>query len=113
MIDDGGFPRVGRSARMLGIRPGDDIERDTDGYVHPGTGGLSVAPDDPYRLSYHRRPKTLGGKCKDPVWALDAASLPASLTYRADVPERHGVIEPAQVMTIADYEAALAATRRR
>jgi len=113
MIDDEGLPKLGRSARMLGIRLGvhGDIEVGDDGRVHPQTGGMSVTPDDPYRMDFARRPRALGGRSNDPVWALDAALLPATLLYRTDAPERHGLIEPAHVMRLADYEAALAATR--
>jgi hypothetical protein len=111
MTDDAGLPKVGRSARTLGVRLDKDISPDEHGNVRPQTGGLSVAPDDPRRLHPVRRPPTLGGRGRDPVWALDATRLPAMLEYRADVPERHGLIEPARRMLLADYETALAGTR--
>jgi hypothetical protein len=96
---------------MLGIRLGRDVVTDVNDNVHPETGGLSVAPDDPVRISRRLRPRSFGGEGTDPAWALDAALLPAPLTYRVDSPERHGLIEPARIMKLAEYEAALAATR--
>jgi hypothetical protein len=84
---------------------------DVNDCVHPGTGGLSVAPDDPERISLPFRPRTFGGAGKDPAWALDAALLPAQLVCRVDSPGRHGLIEPARTMKLAEYEAALTATR--
>ena len=74
-------------------------------------GGLSVTPNDPYRLASFRRPQALGGVSKDGLWALNATSLPSLLALRIDVSEAHGLIEPAHTMTLAEYEAALASTR--
>ena len=45
---DGDKPQVGRGATLLGVRVGpgehDDIDHDENGCVHPGQGGMSVAP---------------------------------------------------------------------
>ena len=113
MIDDDRLPKLGRSARMLGIRLGaqGDIEVDEQGLVQPNGGGMSVTPDDPYRMARWRLPRTLGGEGVDPVWALDAVLLPAALRYRIDIPERHGFIEPTRTMLLTDYETALESTR--
>ncbi|MGH3112272.1 MAG: hypothetical protein ACRDOP_02260 [Gaiellaceae bacterium] len=106
-------PEVGRSARMLGIRPGIDILVESDGTVGGGAGGMSVAPDSPANLPRHRRPPEHGGTGKDPVWEIDIAELEEALAYREDPLQRgvHGFVEPRGTMTLEDYESALAATR--
>ena len=107
-----GMPSAGASAREIGARPGDDIPVDERGFVHPGTGGVSVAPESPSRLPEHRRPPTLGGNGKDPVWRLNSRMLPDALRYRADT-DTHGTIEPASTMTLTAYQDALRETRSR
>lgn len=108
-----GLPELGRSARQLGVRPQIDISVDEDGVVVGGAGGMSVAPDSPFRLPPHRRPSELGGTGKDPVWELDASSLGELLSYREDplLPGEHGFVEPGSPMGLERYEAALGATR--
>lgn len=110
-----GLPELGRSARFLGIRPGDQSPPDVPAIaptdrVGPGDGGLSVAPDDPTRLPRHRRPTSLGGTGTDPVWVLDVADLPPDLSARQDS-RTHAVVEAASQMSLADFEAAIAGTR--
>ena len=68
-----GFPAVGPSGRLLGIRGDDTTTPDVAAVnptdpVGPGDGGLSVAPGDPMLLLRHRRPPSLGGTGRDPVW---------------------------------------------
>src|SRR5205823_10883580 len=72
--DPAGGPRVGPTARTLGVRPNVDIPV-LAGLVRPNTGGVSVAPDHPGNLHPLRRPPAHGGSGKDPVWgiALDFA----------------------------------------
>jgi hypothetical protein len=108
----GGRPVVGQSARMLGARPRIDIPIDPSGSVHPGTGGMSVAPDTPRNLPRHRRPPQYDGTGKDPVWSLQERTLGPNLRYVPDdVPlHTHGVIEPAITMTFEDYQRALEET---
>jgi hypothetical protein len=110
---DGGAPPCGSVANQLGIRPGIDIPIAPDKRVHPGTGGMSVTPDDPARLPPHVRPLWLGGQGKLPVFALDLAVIAAPLGVRLDPkhPERHAFVEPAMMMTVDEYQAALCSTR--
>jgi hypothetical protein len=97
---------AGPTARTLGVRPGDDIPV-VSGRVRPGTGGMSVAPDSPMNLPDHRRPPSLGGTGKDPVWAMTIDSLGDDLVFHQDRPN-HGLFEPAREMSIDDLQRALA-----
>jgi hypothetical protein len=108
---DGG-PAVGPSARALGARLRTDIPV-VSGSVHPASGGISVAPDDPHNLVSFRRPPDFGGSGRDPVWSISSADLGPDLQYRPDPedPARHGFIEPARSMSFDDYQAALGETR--
>lgn len=112
-VDTDGLPSLGPTARELGVRPDLDIPVDTDGYVEPLTGGISVSPLSPEQLPEHRRPPEFGGNGKDPVWSLTGDQLPAGLHYHPDEenPDGHGTIEPASRMTLGAYEEALRATR--
>jgi len=111
-MDDDGFPRVGSSARTLGVRDDEsDIEVDDDGLVHPYTGGMSVGlrPED---LPEHRRPQAFGGTGDDPLWVIEESDLVDGLRYTEDgeLPG-HGFIEPAGIMRLDEYEDLLALTR--
>ncbi|MGE5783808.1 MAG: RHS repeat-associated core domain-containing protein [Myxococcales bacterium] len=112
MRDAGGTPATGQSARALGVRPGTgpgtDIPVDAAGMVHPGTGGMSVAPS-PGALPAHRRPAEFGGSGKDPVWGHSASDLGPNLTYVPDS-ATHGTIQPSRPMKFEEYEGALCAT---
>ncbi len=118
-----GLPVIARSTRGLGVRtpaevpPGvqpDVTEVDPSDIIQPGTGGMSCAPDHPINLARHRRPPQLGGVGKDPVWEIDESALGPLLRFDPDHPgATHGVAGPAAPMTLAEYEAALAATRAR
>lgn len=108
----GSEPAIGPSARTLGARPQLDIPVDPSGSVHPGTGGMSVAPDTPSNLPRHRRPPEHGGTGKDPLWSIQERNLGVHLRYVADaipVPT-HGVIEPTVPMPFVAYQQALAET---
>lgn len=107
-----GLPLLGRTARDLGVRREEDIPVDSDGCVEPEIGGLSATPSDPARLPWHRRPRSLGGGGKDPVWALDLGVLGDPLAYRPDPlnPDVHGFIEPSRRVTFEEYEASIQAT---
>lgn len=114
MKDDGeGQPRCGPKARELGVRLEGDILIREDGSVGPGTGGMSVALDDPNNLPPHRRPAKFGGLGRDPVWQIDEADLPGTLVMRPDPedPSRHGFVEPIESMSLFDYQDALATSR--
>jgi hypothetical protein len=114
MQETNGLPVPGPSSRTLGVRPGVDVSACDDAdVVYPGTGGMSVSPDNPRHLPRHRRPPQFHGTGKDLVWGLEEDRLPADLLYRPD-PDNpgHGFIEPALPMTLAEYQAALARTQR-
>jgi hypothetical protein len=117
--DADGLPVVARSARALGVRTPADVPRgvqpdvtavDSSDIIQHGSGGVSTAPDDPRNLIYLRRPRVLGGKSDDPAWEIDTAHIGPDLVARQDKPG-HVLIEPVRAMTLAEYEAALAATR--
>jgi hypothetical protein len=74
--------------------------------VEPGTGGMSVSPNDPMNLPSFRRPVEFGGTGKDPVWCMGSCDLPSGLQYRADPLNTggHGFIEPAYPMPFEDYQ---------
>jgi hypothetical protein len=115
-----GLPKLGRSARSLGIRTPLEVTNsqpdvtavDPDEIIQPGTGGMSVAPGDPGNLPILRRPLLLGGTGKDPAWEIESGDLGPDLQYTQDS-STHGLIEPTQPMTLKDYEQALAATRAK
>ena len=114
MRDDGeARPVCGPSARMLGVRLEGDIKISETGMVGPGTGGMSVALVGPGNLPRHRRPSDFGGIGDDPVWQIESADLPDRLTIRPDPgkPLQHGFVEPVGVMTLDDYQEALAKSR--
>jgi hypothetical protein len=92
----------------IGVRPR-DIVADEDGNVHPGTGGMTAAPNDPMNLARPFRPVALGGRSQDDLWEFDPGDLPDTLEYVLDS-ETHGVIAPARTMSYDDYCKELAAT---
>lgn len=117
-VDADGRPQVGPSARKLGVR-GLEAGRNADvpvadptDVVTPGSGGMSVAPHSATNLPPLRRPATLGGSGRDPVWVLETDDLETDLRFRQDS-GTHGLIEPATDMTRDEYEAALARTREK
>ena len=112
-VAEDGQPRVGRSARELGVRTAGaiiDLPVAADRSVEPGTGGMSVAVDDALHLPKHRRPRSLGGEGRDPVFAIERAILPSGLAIRVDR-HPHALVEPAQRCMLRGYEDALASTR--
>ena len=125
MSADGDKPLIGASADALGVRvpPAhrSDIVPDASGFVSFGTGGMSVAPA--WRdLPLHRIPSRLrdlvqGARGKNSLccWKMGegefaAGSVAARLLLRLEN-ARHGLVEPAQKMSLDDYQADLAATR--
>lgn len=109
MTDDNGSPKVGPSARELGARPGTDIKVDSNGNVHPNSGGVSVSPDTD-ALPGHRKSPKFGGTGKDPVWELDTSELGNDLKHVPDSPT-HGTIQPSRTMSLGEYQKALASTK--
>ena len=108
------MPELGPSARTLGARPGIDVPAlVTNEMVQPGQGGLSVSPDNPTNLPRYRRPAAFQGSGKDPVWMIEDADLGIDLMYRPDPRNAsHGFIEPAQAMTLGEYQRALQQTQQ-
>ena len=104
-----GHPRV--APDQLGVRVNIDIRPDELSRVRPGTGGMSVTPNDPSDLPRVHRPPELGGTGRRPVWRIAALQLPSDLVYRAD-PRKptHGDIEPSELMEFDKYEAAIVST---
>ncbi len=125
MTVDDGKPLVANTARGLGARigalPEDDIPSDDVGRVHPGYGGMSVAPS--WReLEVHRIPKRLKhavadarGSNRDACWRMgtgpfESGPVTEQLHLHKDS-EVHASVEPETAMTAAQYIAALVATR--
>jgi hypothetical protein len=120
---DNGRPKVGDAAMCLGTRPG-EIPVDPGGNVSPGTGGLSVyefvgvipAQMVPKRLKSQKFPFAAGNNNMF-IWAFgqgrfETGPLANRLNLRIDSEDpHHGFIEPDAIMTAAEYQAALAATR--
>jgi hypothetical protein len=124
MQREGVKPRIGLSKAMLGVKVGtdehDDITPDEQGLVHPGTGGMSVAPtwrDLPaYRIPQRLRrlcPKARGSD-KLECWRMGSGLfVDGPLTDRLNVAvdhATHGVVEPIVAMQLQDYVDALSAT---
>lgn len=112
MIADGGLPLVARDAKALGVRvDGEyaDVHPDEEGRVRPDE-GMSVAPDDPYALPDHRRSEAFDGSAKFPTWSFALDQLPPQLHFVQDK-LTHGVIGPAQLLRLTEYERHLVTTR--
>ena len=111
-----GLPVIGPTARTLGVRTEGKklhIFPDSNGNVHPGIYGMSVAPDTPHNLPKHRKPRALGGTSPDPLWSISENQLGPDLRYHQDVPD-HGTVQPSGRDTpLSDYEDALGATQEQ
>ena len=112
--DVDGLPRVGRNRRSLGVTP-DDVRLRPDGWLEPGCGGMSVAPDSIENLPNHRRPRAWGrgsvGPDADRIYSINREEVEeAGLTIRLDT-ETHGIVEPASPVPVAAYEDSLESTR--
>ncbi len=118
MPGNDGFPMIGKSSRMLGVRVPQDIAPDAEGLVRPGAGGMSVAPGSEWNVPNHRRPRGMkrgsSGNSGDRMYALSDDSIPVDkLNVRPDpgFPETHAFFEPAASVKLQQYEADLADTR--
>lgn len=133
MADQNGKPKIGRSARLLGIRPGVDIdiEQMPTGYLNDrgyllaeserdfrgeliavavrNTKGMSVALAIE-SLPAFRRPAKFGGTGKDPLWQIDDKHIIGDLQALQDSPT-HVSILPRVTMSLERYETALANTQ--
>jgi hypothetical protein len=133
MIDENGKPKIGRSARLLGVRLGIDINikqmpvdsLDEQGYLLPeserefqgelvdvaivNTGGMSVSLSIE-ALPAPRKPAKFGGYGKDPLWQIDDSNITGDLQAVQDNPT-HVSISPRVTMSLERYELALANTQ--
>ena len=120
MIKDGDYPKVGPTAKTLGVRiPGDIAVQ--GGLVSPGTGGMSVAPSW-RQLPQHRIPKRLkplvpeaSGSNECSCWRMgegpfESGVVAEDLDLRPDN-SQNGLVEPTRRMSEDDFQARLAATR--
>lgn len=108
-----GLPQTGETGRYLGVRPGADIPVDEEGFVQPGTDGMSVVPPPVTNLARHRLPRELGGTGRDAVFELDTERLSEELAYLPDPANLagHGFIEPSRRMRFEEYRSAIHGTR--
>jgi hypothetical protein len=133
MAEENGKPKIGRSARCLGVRPGIDITveqvsrgwLDEQGCLCPeadkdGSGELvTIAVRDTRGMStslsieslpIFRKPVTFGGKGNDPLWQIEAIKIAGDLEAVQDSPT-HVSILPSTTMLLEKYEAAIAKTQ--
>jgi hypothetical protein len=134
MAEQNGKPKIGRSARLLGVRPTIDINieqmrmgcLDEQGYLLPesqrklygdlvtvsirDTKGMSVSLSIE-GLPAFRKPSQFGGNGKDPLWQIDDRIITGDLEPVQDSPT-HVSIMPRVTMTLEKYETALANTQR-
>jgi hypothetical protein len=133
MAEADGKPKVGRSARLLGVRLGIDIDvvempedlLDDQGYLRPEaerktTGVLVVVAIRSSKgmstslsiksLPAFRRPTAFGGMGRDPLWQIDDNKISGDLEAVQDS-ATHVSIVPRVTMLLERYEAALANTQ--
>jgi hypothetical protein len=126
-------PKLGRSARLLGVRLEVDVEvvemprgwLDELGYLCPveerqaigemvavvvrGQKGMSTSLSIE-ALPDFRRPTAFGGLGRDPLWQIDDTQITGDLEAVQDS-ETHVSIMPRVTMLLERYEAALSATQ--
>ena len=134
MADQDGKPKIGRSARLLGVRLTIDINIEQhpvgflneQGYLLPESqrklhGDLVVVAIRDIKgmslslsiegLPAFRKPPQFGGKGKDPLWQIDDSIIVGDLEAVQDSPT-HVSILPRVTMALEKYEAALANTQK-
>jgi hypothetical protein len=133
MAEENGKPKIGRSARLLGIRPGIDIDveqmprdcLDERGYLQPeaeryptgelvavairNTKGMSTSLSIE-GLPAFRRPAIFGGTGKDSLWQIEDSKINGDLEAVQDS-TTHVSIMPRTTMLLEKYETALAKTQ--
>ncbi|MDB9374102.1 hypothetical protein [Nodularia sphaerocarpa] len=134
MAEQNGKPKVGRSARLLGVRLGIDINieqmpvsyLDEQGYLLAesereefwgelvavairDTKGMSVSLSIE-GLPAPRKPAKFGGTGKDSLWKIDESNITGDLQAVQDSPT-HVSILPRATMSLERYESALANTQ--
>ena len=134
MVGEDNRPKVGRSGRLLGIRPGIDIDTievpdswiDASGYLRiesergesknlvivavRNTKGLSTSISIE-SLPSHRKPIAWGGTGRDLIWQINSSYIDLDLEAVRDSPT-HVSIMPRVTMLLAKYELALANTQK-
>ena len=136
MVAEDGKPKIGRSARSLGVRPDTkdiDIEKMPRGYLdehghllpesqRKSDGDLvevAISNDKGMSVSLSiqglpqsRKPKEFGGYGKDPLWKIDDSLIIGDLQAVQDSSSStHVTITPSVTMSLEKYEAALANTQ--
>lgn len=120
MVEQGGVPKLGPSATMLGIRKGKDIEADSADNVHRPVfvagekNGLSCAATIASLPSFTLPVEWGGSNQKTAIWQIDADDVPGNLLACEDsVPggKRHLSIGPSATMKYNDFADAIEATR--
>jgi hypothetical protein len=133
MAEANGKPKVGRSARLLGVRLGLDIDieeipkdwLDDQGYLRPeaqrkatgevvvvavrSTKGMSTSLSIE-SLPAFRRPPAFGGMGRDPLWQIEDSKIGGDLEAIQDS-ATHVSIMPRVTMLLEKYETALANTQ--
>ena len=133
MAEENGKPKMGRNARLLGVRPSIDIDveqvpkdwLDEQGYLLSeterksseesvtvairNTKGMSVSLSIE-GLPPFRKPPKFGGIGKDPLWQIDDSKILGDIEAVQDSPT-HVSILPSATMLLEKYEAALAQTQ--
>lgn len=133
MVEENGKPKIGRNARLLGVRPGIDIDVeqmprgwfDEHGYLLPEKERKStdVLVDAAIRnvkgmstslsiesLPEFRKPIKFGGTGKDPLWQIEDSKISGDIEAVQDSPT-HVTIMPRVTMLLEKYETALAKTQ--
>ncbi len=133
MAEENGKPKVGRSARLLGVRLGIDINVEgmpkdwlnDQGYLRPeterkSTGELVVVAMRSTKgmstslsiesLPAFRRPTVFGGMGRDPLWQIEESKISGDLEAVQDS-ATHVSIMPRVTMLLEKYETALASTQ--
>ena len=133
MAEENGKPKVGCSARLLGVRPGIDIDieqmprgwLDEQGYLrseaerNPSGEPVTVAIRNTKGMSASlaieslpafRRPKAFGGTGKDPLWQIEDSKITVDLEAVEDS-FTHVSIMPRTTMLLEKYKIALANTQ--
>lgn len=133
MVAENGKPKIGRSARLLGVRPSIDIDieqmprdyLDDQGYLRPeaernptgelvdvairNTKGMSTSLSIE-SLPAFRRPATFGGTGRDPLWQIEDSNVTGDLEAVQDG-ATHISIMPRTTMLLERYETALSKTQ--
>lgn len=123
-----GLPVVSDSSSGLGIRLNTlvnqiednkidkkfDIDVNEDGKVIHSAKGLSVTPNDPYKIPVTLRPKSYkGGSPNRYIFEIPTNKIGTNLAYVPDPknPLDHGFLAPSEEMLASDYRDAIIGTR--